>query len=279
MKNYIQEIIDYVEVQIQENLNINDIANYIGYSQYYLNKMFSIYTGMSIMYYVRKRKFEYALIDLQSKIPIIDIATKYAFNSRKTFTRAFTSFYLQTPSTYRYNQMTLPAKIILNNLGGIKMLPYLSEPKEVSINKLYVLSHTIISKNPEDEVNQYMKDYAVKHNLNILKMLGADSPINEEQQAKGFRAYECWLVISKEQYENHKYMGVTKKVINESNYLMLRIEEPFANPFERIPNGWKKLVSIFNENYTFNDFPGFMCFEEILRIEGKEVMDIFIPFK
>jgi AraC-like DNA-binding protein/predicted transcriptional regulator YdeE len=279
MKNYIQDIIDYVENHIYENLNIDVISRYIGYSKYYLNKVFSIYTGMSIMFYVRKRKLEYATIDLQTKTPIIDIATKYSFNSRKTFTRAFISFYKETPSSYRFNENSLPTKLIISEIGGIKMLPYLSEVKEVSVGQLHVLSHTIVSKNPEDEVIHYMNEYSKEHNLTVLRKLGADAPIDEDKQAKGYRGYECWLVISEEEYASHTPKNVIKKTIDASKYLMLRIENPFSDPFERIPNGWKKLSSIFNDNYQFNYITGGMCFEEVKMVEENEVMDIFIPFK
>lgn len=279
MKDYIQAIIDYVEVHIYDDLNIDVIAAHVGYSKYYLNKVFGVYTGMSIMYFVRKRKLEHAMEDLKTKEPIIDIAIKYAFHSRKSFTRAFTSMYQQAPSTFRSNVITLPTKMILHEIGGIRMVTYLSEPTEVSIEPLHVLSHTIVSKNPEDEVARYMCDYATTHQLTTLRRLGADSPIDEDKQLQGYRGYEYWLVVAQEEYQTHTPKDVTKKIIQGSNYLSLRIDNPFADPFERIPNGWKKLAAAFHDDYTYNDIPGGMCFEEVLEVDGKVVMDIFIPFQ
>lgn len=136
-KLYVQSIIDYVEEHIEEPVSLDLIASRIGYSKFYLHKLFYIYTGMRIMDYVRKRKLEYSLQDLKSENSILDIAVKYSFSTDSTYSRAFKNVYGISPSKYRKNACVLTPKLIFNQLGGIKMLLYLSEAEEVTVDKMY----------------------------------------------------------------------------------------------------------------------------------------------
>lgn len=55
MKQYLQKAIHYVDEHIDAPLNLDMIAKHVGFSKFYLNHMFSIYTGFSVMAYVRKK--------------------------------------------------------------------------------------------------------------------------------------------------------------------------------------------------------------------------------
>ncbi len=278
-KMYVQEIIDFVEENITEELCIEDISKHIGYSRFYLNKLFSIFTGMSIMFYVRKRKLEYILVELNTDQDIIDIAFKYGFNSRRAFTRMFSSFYGASPSNFRNKFHDLTPKIVLENIGGIKMLPYLSEPFEKRIDTLYVLTRRVLSKNPEEEVIGLQTKFKEEHNLTTLLEVGFDIPVSEDQEKQGIRGYEFWLCISKEDFDSIEIDIPKKLIIPSSVYICLTINDPFSNPFERIPNGWKKLSAISMEKYTFNNLALNCGLEHVEEIDGKTVMHIYIPIK
>ena len=278
-KMYVQEIIDYIENHIYDNFTIEEISDYIGYSKFYLNKLFRIYTGMSIMYYARKRKLEYALSELSTSMAIIDIAVKYGFGSRRSFSRLFTSFYQNAPSTFRKKDNALPPKIILNNVGGIRMLPYLSEPFEKELDTLYVLSKQVISKNPEDDVIALQQAFKENHHITTVMEVGFDVPVSDADQNNQLRGYEYWLCVSKEDFDTLESDDTTKKVIPASNYLCLTIEDPFLDPFERIPNGWKKLSSILVSDYTYNDLALSCGLEHVEDVNGTTVMHLYIPIK
>lgn len=278
-KMYVQEVINYIEEHINESLSMDLIANYIGYSKYYLHRLFYIYTGLNIMDYVRKRKLEYAMIDLQTDLPIIDIAVKYGFNSRRSFSRAFYNTYGESPSNLRNNTKTLSTKLKLNQLGGIKMLSYLSDSMVVSISKLHVLSHCIISNQPEHNVIDFMTEYKLKHNLHVLTEVGFDIPVTQEESQQGLRGYEYWLILSAEEYSTFNGETVKKHTVPASKYLMLTINDPFVDPFERIPNGWKKLASNLEHNYEFNNTLNIGGLEEKIDTLFNTSMNIYIPIK
>lgn len=278
-KLYVQEIIDYIEDHIEDEITVEQISSHIGYSKFYLNKLFSIFTGMSMIHYVRKRKLEYCLFDLNSDKSIIDIAFQYGFNSRRAFTRLFTNYYGDSPSNFRKNNMPLAPKINLNDIGGIKMLPYLSEPTVTTLNELYVLARRVVSKNPEDEVIGIQMEYKKKHNLETVREFGFDIPVSEVQQAQQLRGYEYWLCLDKDDYDNHTPEVSKKLIVPESKYFMLTISDPFKDPFERIPNGWKKLSSMMEGVHEFNPETISWGLEEVTETKGIQVMHIYIPIK
>jgi AraC family transcriptional regulator len=68
------------------------------------------------------------------------------------------------------------------------------------------------------------------------------------------------------------------KNIKGCRYAVLRITEPFSDPFELIPNGWRKLVDWINSN----GFKNSICddrywLEEIISENNATYMDLFFP--
>lgn len=277
-KLYVQEIINYVEDNIYEPLNVDIIATHIGYSRHYIHRLFSIYTGMYLMDYVRKRKLEYSLMDLQTEETILNIAVKYGFNSSRTYARAFQTTYGVSPGKYRHNSYELSPKLILNHIGGINMLPYLSEPKIVTADQIHAVGHRVFSKECEGDVITYMTNYQLKHNLVKFTELGFDVPVSDEDSAKGLRGYEQWVVLPEDSYNAHTpEEPVYKITVPKSKYLMLTITEPFIDPWDRIPNGWKKLWAAVEEHHTFKENFIICGFEEKIDTLAGTYMNLYIP--
>lgn len=275
-KLYVQNIIDYVEEHIEESFSLDDIANHIGYTKFYLHKLFYIYTGMYLMDYVRKRKLEYSLQDLKTADSIMTIAVKYAFSSDRTYSRAFKKVYGVAPGKYRNNTSQLSPKMLLYQIGGIKMLPYLSESKPVNINKMYALTYAAVSKEPEMQSIDYLTEYRINNKIQVFTEIGFDIPVTEEESQQGLRGYEYWIIVSEEIYKNHVDDVVIKKEVPKGKYLTLTIDDPFIDPFERIPNGWKKLSSDVEANYTFRDGMGIYGFEEKIDTLGSTSMKLYM---
>lgn len=278
-KNYVESIINYVESHIEEPLSIECIAREIVLSKVYLYKLFYIYTGMTLMDYCRKRKLEYARLALCKNTLVVDAAFKYGFNSSRSFSRAFTRQFHINPSDLKGIEYTLPDQISIKQIGGIKMLTYLSKPKVTKLEDSYCLHHQIISKEPEEDVITFMNDYRLQHNLNVLAEYGNDIPISEEDKDKNLRGYEYWLVISQDVYDSFKGKTVTKKLIPSANYMTLTITEPFVDPFERIPNAWKALIDYLKTDYDYSDNPSLSCLENVYEDNNKTYMTIYAPIK
>lgn len=158
------------------------------------------------------------------------------------------------------------------------MLPYLSETKVVTVGEIYALANNAISKECEEDIITYMTNYRVKHKLVELTELGFDIEVSEEDSAKGLRGYEQWVVLNKEDFDNHKAeVPVVKITVPKSKYLMLTITDPFIDPWERIPNAWKKIWAEVEEKHTFRkDFTTYGYEEKIDTIHGT-YMNIYVP--
>lgn len=98
----IREVINYMEENMTDELNIEDIAKYVGISPFYLQKGFAMLCGFTVGEYIRKRRLSLAGNELiTSDEKIIDIALKYGYDSPDSFTKAFTRFHGVTPTAVR----------------------------------------------------------------------------------------------------------------------------------------------------------------------------------
>ncbi len=169
------------------------------------------------------------------------------------------------------------------------MKEYISDVKYVVIDKMTVLSCTMEGSEPEEAVISLMNKLADEYGITPLRQFGFDSPVETELDAMEYRAYEYWLTVSGEDLDKlpsddeFDYSGntVTIKDIPGFRYATIRIEDPFSEPFERIPGGWKALVGWLEEHDfkepDFKPLTDANCLEEVLNIDDSTVMDIFIP--
>jgi AraC-like DNA-binding protein len=97
----IQKSIDYIEGNLEEPININTAANeaYMSQSNYY--RMFFAMVGYSVKYIRMRRISNAAKMLRDTEESIIDIAVKYDFDSRDSFSRAFRRITRFLPSEYR----------------------------------------------------------------------------------------------------------------------------------------------------------------------------------
>lgn len=316
-KDNLTTMVNYIEENLKENLTIDIIADQIGYSKYYLNRLFSIYTGISIMDYVRKRRLNASMAELITDKRIVDIALDYNYSSERSFSRAFTKEFGESPSHYRHNILPYRDKIKLFDLnlnlnfetlsrplhpdldknimkkGVSEIMKFLSDVSYVSLTSMTVLSGTIFGSDPEEEVINLMHEFAKENHITSLREFGFDVPIESEKPNEEYRGYEFWLSISDDDLNKlsektsdsriikFKDNNVTIKNIPSYRYASLRITDPFTEPFIRIPAGWKALVGWLEKNEVChnNEVDTFdgYCLEEVIEKEGKTSMDIFIP--
>ena len=293
-KESLRLIVDYIEDHLHDRLTVDDLALVGGFSKYHLNRLFSVYTGHSLMGYVRKRKLQQAVIDLQTGQRIIDIAATYAYSSERAFSRAFLREFGEPPSHFRNCTVLMMEKLTIYDLDlpflkGAKTMPdYLSKVRYQTIEGMYVIRAIVISQEPENDVIGLLQKYAVEKGLKTTRNFGFDVPVSEEQGNEGLRGYEYWLVVNEVELKKvalptlFEGVEVNSHFLKEHRYASLRIEEPFVDPFERIPTGWKALVKWIEEKEVHLDHQKYdncqtYCLEEVIEKDGKMSMDIYIP--
>ncbi len=108
MKTYLQKTINYIDSHLDSPLKLDEISSTTGFSKFYLNHMFSIYTGMSIIEYVRRKKLEYAIELLNTGRRVIDIAMEIGYSSERSFSRALVKEYGHSPRYFEITRSSNP---------------------------------------------------------------------------------------------------------------------------------------------------------------------------
>lgn len=121
----IQKAIDYIEDNITEEIDIENVANQAYSSPFHFQKVFGIMCGYSVGDYIRMRRLSLAGEELsKGNAKIIDIALKFGYDSPESFSRAFTRFHGIAPSEAKHGgnvRVFTPLSVKLILIGGSKM--------------------------------------------------------------------------------------------------------------------------------------------------------------
>ncbi len=98
----LDRIINYIDMNFEKNIRVEDIAAEFGYSSSYISHLFSKQMGISVKSYYDNKRLEKAVKLLkESNISISDIASKLNFKSLYSFSRAIKDKYGVAPSIIR----------------------------------------------------------------------------------------------------------------------------------------------------------------------------------
>ena len=105
MKGWIegfQESIDFIEENLPETPDINEIAGKAALSPFYYQRIFGALCGMTVGEYIRARRMTMAAQELAaSEAKVIDVSVRYGYDSPDSFAKAFQKFHGITPSQAR----------------------------------------------------------------------------------------------------------------------------------------------------------------------------------
>ena len=121
----IQRAIDYVEANITENIDFEEVAKQAYSSSFHFQRVFSILCGFPLGDYIRMRRLSLAGEELsKGKEKIINMAMKYGYDTPESFSRAFARFHGITPSEAKHGgnvKIFTPLSVKLILTGGSKM--------------------------------------------------------------------------------------------------------------------------------------------------------------
>lgn len=142
--------------------------------------------------------------------------------------------------------------------------------------------YVMITPNPEDDVNNYMRTWAEKAGLLKVApdamLIGWDFPfVTQEQQNRfGLRGYGAAYILPKD--FKTEVPGVEFAKNRKSAYAKITVYNPFERAFEYIPNGYKKILEYLSAN-NFKETPSedlLSCFEHVYEKDGILCMDIYM---
>ncbi|MCM3781731.1 AraC family transcriptional regulator [Neobacillus mesonae] len=108
---FIESVCEFLEEHYSENIKLDQVAEHIKFSKFYVCKLFKEIKGITLMEYLnhfRIIKSEWAL--LFSEASILDIAISHGFNNINSFNRLFKKYNDSTPSEFRKKHKTNNAK-------------------------------------------------------------------------------------------------------------------------------------------------------------------------
>ncbi|WP_243458052.1 helix-turn-helix domain-containing protein [Sporosarcina sp. Te-1] len=98
----VQRTVEWIEENLHLDIQLEDAANFAGYSRFHFHRIFQSILNMSVDQYVRTRRLAAAAVLLiHTDERIIDIALLSLFNSQEAFSRSFKSTYHLPPGEYR----------------------------------------------------------------------------------------------------------------------------------------------------------------------------------
>ena len=134
-KEIVGKVLNYIEDNIEKEINVDKIAKNVGYSRFYLNRIFSECTGITIYKYLQSRRLTMAAEKLiLSNEPITKIAYEAGYGTQQSFSFAFKQVYLYPPKTYRDIGIFLPKqdRISMSCSYMFKYYKFIAEIKEIA---------------------------------------------------------------------------------------------------------------------------------------------------
>jgi AraC-like DNA-binding protein len=99
---YVKKTIEYIENSLQDELSLENIARFAGFSKFHYHRIFQKELGVTVSEYIRYRRIANAAnMLLYADEKIIDIALYYRFETQESFTRSFKKYYDLPPGQYR----------------------------------------------------------------------------------------------------------------------------------------------------------------------------------
>lgn len=121
----IRGAVSFMETHLRDDIGLEDVARAVHLSPFFLQRGFSLMTGVGVGEYLRNRRLYEAALDLQKTGErVIDIALKYGYETPESFARAFVRFHGATPTQVREGAAIrpfLPLTILLSIQGGSQM--------------------------------------------------------------------------------------------------------------------------------------------------------------
>lgn len=99
----INKVIDYIEHHIDEDLNLEILANVASFSKYHFHRIFYAIIGETLYDFIQRTRLEKAASRLVRSLydPIEQVAYDCGFKSPSVFSRAFKTMFHVTPSQWR----------------------------------------------------------------------------------------------------------------------------------------------------------------------------------
>ena len=101
--NTVNQIVDYLEEHLTEDLSLDGLADIFHQSKFYISRQFKDFTGISLYQFVMKKRLLSARAMLQAGCPVMTACMDCGFGDYSNFLKAFKREFGLNPKEYRPN--------------------------------------------------------------------------------------------------------------------------------------------------------------------------------
>lgn len=173
----INETTSYIDDNLQNEINVNDLAEKYFVSYFHFSRIFSAICEVGLSEYIRNRRLSVAANELLiTRGNILDIALKYGYNTPEAFTKAFKRFHGVTPQEAINKDVLLvhyPIKSFQIQLKGDSEMNY----KIKNVQEQYFLGKSVRSEKTKMKQNipKLWNDVMNNGGFNIIKPYSIDN--------------------------------------------------------------------------------------------------------
>ena len=133
----VNKIIDYICVNLEKDISVDDIAVFSGYSKFYISRLFRQETGESIYGFIKRAKIEQSAfrLKIEKNKSITEIGECYGYSSCN-FSTLFREHFRQPPAKFRKRITEETAKKLCCADFDEKPETYLECCKKITIENL-----------------------------------------------------------------------------------------------------------------------------------------------
>lgn len=278
MSDYLSTVsllIEYIEENIQSDLSLNTLSKRVNYSVYYIQRVFSAVTHISLHDYITERRLIRAGEEILNGGKVIDVALKYGYNSHNGFTKAFEKKFGLPPSRVDecvdiivdkqlrilerdfYNKngnlcichklMSLEELLLVGNIFTVNLKDFWANKEMIQYIEEKVISFIKANKNNET----YCIGIPNNSDTEVQYFIGKIAPQNSDYLHK--HGIEKQVILPKSQYIKFSYKG---RIDENPNMIIVDALKCFSScgivPYQEKIDHIETFTRDYLENYVFD---------------------------
>lgn len=285
--NRIQHAIEFIESNLQEELNIIEISSKSYFSAFHFQRLFHAITGFSVQEYIRSRRLsEAARLLKEKKKNILEIAISFQYGSQEAFTRAFVNRFGITPAKYRKEEMKIREQKKINFLDYKNKTNenlYLNKPEIIMLEKIQITGYqyytTLINEDYFDDIPKYYIEFGEKeHYLRIPNRISPNMAYGISADFNNNGQFSFIVGEEVHKFNSDLEKGFVNIEIPEGKYALFTVNgtsDLIQNTRRYIYGTW-----LPNSNYERKEGPDFEITDVLRSTYPNDMkMKIYIPIE